>query len=348
MQRNSEYQHALVLGWWLLGCAAVVYLMIVVGGVTRLTQSGLSMVEWEPIRGIIPPLNHEQWMEEFNKYRQSPEYLKVNAGMSLEAFKRIFYWEYGHRVLGRVIGMIYFIPLLFFILKGMVPRAWYGRLFGLFVLGGLQGLMGWYMVKSGLVDVPRVSQYRLTAHLSLALVIFACMVWFGLDFLRGERRHQQASSMYLTATAVVIFVVFMIMMSGGFVAGTKAGYIMNTFPKMAGQWVPSGMLNIEPVWRNVFENPVTIQFIHRCLAFVVLAVVIWAFIKSRSQTFNTQFHWVKVVVICQILLGISALVMRVPVWLGAMHQAGAVALLTAALFAAHVARKTATEPEALA
>ena len=185
MKQNSEYQHAVALGVWLLLCSAVVYLMIVVGGVTRLTQSGLSMVEWEPIMGVIPPLNHEQWMDVFNKYRQSPEYIKINAGMSLAAFKEIFFWEYGHRVLGRFIGLIYFLPLLFFVVRGMVPKAWYARLFGLFVLGGLQGLMGWYMVKSGLVDIPHVSQYRLTAHLSLAFVIFGCMIWYGMDFLRG-------------------------------------------------------------------------------------------------------------------------------------------------------------------
>ncbi len=339
MKQNSEYQHALVLGYWLLACATVVYLMIVVGGITRLTQSGLSMVEWEPIRGVLPPLNHTEWMEEFNKYRQSPEYLKINAGMSLEAFKSIFYWEWGHRVLGRFIGLIYFLPLVFFVARGMVPKAWYARLFGLFVLGGLQGLMGWYMVKSGLVDVPHVSQYRLTAHLSLALVIFACMVWFSLDFLRGEHKHQRATPAYLRSSALVILVVFIMMMSGGFVAGTKAGYIMNTFPKMADAWVPAGLMSIEPAWRNLFENPVTIQFIHRCTAFVVLATVIWSFVKSRSQSFATAQHWVVIAVVCQILLGISALVMRVPVWLGALHQAGAVALFLAALYAAHVARK---------
>ncbi len=339
MNRNSEYQYSLVLGCWLLACAAVVYLMIVVGGATRLTQSGLSMVEWAPIMGIIPPMNEVQWLEVFDKYRQSPEYLKVNAGMSLEAFKRIFYWEYGHRVLGRVIGLIYFVPLMFFMIRGMVPKAWYGKLFGLFVLGGLQGLMGWYMVKSGLVDVPRVSQYRLTAHLGLALVIFACMVWYGLDFLRGERLRQRASSSYLRSTAWVVALVFLMMLSGGFVAGTKAGFIMNTFPKMAGQWVPAGLMSIEPAWRNLFENPVTIQFTHRCLALVVFLAVVWSFAKSRSQAFATANFWVMLAVVCQIALGISALVLVVPVWLGVLHQAGAVALFSAALLSAHIARK---------
>lgn len=340
MNQKSQYQHAVVLGCWLLFCAIVVYIMIVVGGITRLTQSGLSMVEWEPIMGIIPPIGEAQWMDVFNKYRQSPEYLKVNAGMSLEAFKSIFYWEYGHRVLGRVIGMIYFIPLVFFLMRGMVPKAWYGKLFGLFILGGLQGLMGWYMVKSGLVDVPHVSQYRLTAHLGLALLIFAAMLWFALDFLRGETRANHSSPGYLKATAAVVFIVFIMMLSGGFVAGTKAGYIINTFPTMNGEWIPSGWLAIQPIWRNVFENPIMVQFVHRCIALAVILSIITSFAIASNQRFRTAKSLVLSIMLIQVTLGISALVMKVPVALGAAHQAGAVALLSAALFAAHIARKS--------
>jgi len=339
MNQNSQYQHAAILGYWLLFCAAVVYIMVVVGGITRLTQSGLSMVEWEPIMGIIPPIGEAQWMDVFNKYRQSPEYLKINAGMSLDAFKSIFYWEYGHRVLGRVIGLIYFIPLVFFLLRGMVPRAWYARLFGLFILGGLQGLMGWYMVKSGLVDVPHVSQYRLTAHLGLALVIFSAMLWFAFDFLRGETRVNHASRAYLKATAAVVLLVFTMMLSGGFVAGTKAGYIINTFPMMNGEWVPSGWLSMQPLWQNLFENPVMIQFVHRSIAVVVFVCVVTSVVIATKQRFKTAASWVLAIMLIQVCLGISALVMKVPVALGAAHQAGAVALLSAALLAAHIARK---------
>ena len=339
MNQKSQYQHAVVLGCWLLFCAAVVYIMIVVGGITRLTQSGLSMVEWDPIMGIIPPIGEAQWMDVFNKYRLSPEYIKINAGMSLDAFKSIFYWEYGHRVLGRVIGLIYFLPLMFFALKGMVPKDWYGRLFGLFILGGLQGLMGWYMVKSGLVDVPHVSQYRLTAHLGLALVIFTAMLWFAMDFLRGETRANHASRGYLKATFWVVLIVFLMMLSGGFVAGTKAGYIINTFPTMNGEWIPSGWLSIQPAWRNLFENPVMVQFIHRCIAVLVFASVIIAFVVGIKQRFRTGRGLVLTIMFVQVSLGISALVMQVPVALGAAHQAGAVALLSAALYAAHMARK---------
>lgn len=338
---SNNPQYRIVLGCWLLGCAAVVFLMIVVGGITRLTQSGLSMVEWEPIMGIIPPIGEQAWQSVFAKYKTSPEYLKVNAGMSLDAFKGIFYWEYGHRVLGRVIGLIYLLPLLYFLARGMVPKSWYVRLFGLFILGGLQGLMGWYMVKSGLVDVPHVSQYRLTAHLGLAIVIFGFMLWYAMDFLRGERRAHHATSAYLSLTALVVVVVFIMMLSGGFVAGTKAGFIINTFPKMNGHWVPEGWLLVTPLWRNFFENPVAIQFVHRCMALLVVAAVLLSFVVSFGQRFKTLNGSVVLIMLIQVCLGVSALVLQVPVALGAAHQAGAVALLTASLYVAHRARKSA-------
>ncbi len=339
MNQNQTRQHRLILGCWLLFCASAVFLMVVVGGMTRLTQSGLSMVEWDPIMGIIPPLSHADWMDVFNKYRQSPEYLKINAGMSLDAFKTIFYWEYGHRVLGRIIGMIYFIPLVFFLIRGMIPAHWRLRLFALFLLGAAQGLMGWYMVKSGLVDVPHVSQYRLTAHLGLAIVIFACMFWFALDFLRGEHRHTNSDRRYLQLTAASVAIVFLMILSGGFVAGTKAGFIMNTFPLMNGAWIPAGILQIEPAWRNIFENPITIQFLHRALACLVLLTIVACAWQGRKQVFASRSLFLLVAVGLQISLGISALVMRVPLVLGAAHQAGAVILIAVALYCAHVARK---------
>jgi cytochrome c oxidase assembly protein subunit 15 len=325
----------------LLFCAAMVYLMIVVGGITRLTQSGLSMVEWAPIMGIIPPLNEMQWLEVFEKYRTSPEYLKVNAGMSLQAFKQIFYWEYGHRVLGRVIGMIYLFPLLYFVARGMVPRAWSGRLVFLFVLGGLQGLMGWYMVKSGLVDIPRVSHYRLAAHFGLAVIIFSLMFWYAMDFLRGERRMLSVSNKYLEATGMVVGLVFLMMLSGAFVAGTKAGFIMNTFPTMNGQWLPDGLLAMTPLGRNLFDNAITVQFTHRLIAVLLICAIANCFIIASRQRFKTNVGVLVLLLIVQVSLGISALVYRVPVALGAAHQAGAVALLSAALYVAHRARKTA-------
>ena len=341
MNRNREYQHALAIGLWLLFCAAVVYIMVVVGGVTRLTRSGLSMVEWQPILGIIPPIGEAAWLEEFNKYRQSPEYIKVNAGMSLEAFKGIFYWEYGHRILGRFIGLIYLVPMLYFWLRGMIPSQWKAKLFTILVLIGLQGLMGWYMVMSGLVDKPQVSQYRLTAHLGLALVIFAAMLWFAMDFLRGNALSNHASAAYVNSSAAVVIIVFVMMLSGGFVAGTKAGYIINTFPTMNGQWIPSGWLNLQPVWLNLFENPVMIQFVHRSIAALLVLTIFYSFFVSLKQPFKTRTSLLLGVMVIQVMLGISALLLKVPVALGAAHQAGAVALLSAALYCAHIARKRA-------
>jgi len=329
-----------VLGVWLLFCAAVVYVMVVIGGITRLTQSGLSMVEWAPIMGIFPPIGEVAWIDVFTKYQSSPEYQKVNMGMSLAAFKQIFWWEYGHRVLGRVIGMIYFFPLVFFLIKGMIPKQWKVKLLGLFVLGGMQGLMGWYMVKSGLVDLPHVSQYRLTAHLGLALLIFAYMFWFALDMLRGNKPNADSSSSYQLLTGLTVGVVFMMMLSGGFVAGTKAGFIMNTFPLMNGEWLPQSWMSLTPWWRNLFENPIAIQFIHRCLAIVVLITVLTAFYLSLKQKFASYSYIVLGVVIIQLGLGISALLLVVPIALGAAHQAGAVAVLASSLFVAHCARKT--------
>jgi len=332
--------HAFALGLWLIICAIAVYFMIVVGGITRLTQSGLSMVEWAPIMGVLPPLGEAAWLDVFQKYQAFPEYQQVNAGMSLEAFKGIFWWEYGHRVLGRLIGLIYLVPLVFFMIRGMVPAHWRLRLGALFLLGGLQGLMGWYMVKSGLVDVPHVSQYRLTAHLGLALVIFACMFWFALDFFRSENKVHRATPIYQKLTTRVVGMIFVMMLSGGFVAGTKAGFIMNTFPTMNGQWIPDGWMSLTPWWRNVFENAVTVQFVHRSIAVLVVISVIWLFLQSRRQRFNTHAGWVLLLMLIQVMLGISALIMKVPVVLGAAHQAGAVALLAGSLLAAHAARKS--------
>lgn len=340
MHSKSIHPHSVTLGIWLLICAAVVYLMIVVGGITRLTQSGLSMVEWAPIMGILPPMGEAAWLDVFTKYQASPEYQKINFGMSLDSFKGIFWWEYGHRVLGRVIGMIYLLPLIYFMLRGMVPASWRLRLLGLFVLGGMQGLMGWYMVKSGLVDVPQVSQYRLTAHLGLAVLIFTYMLWFAFDFLRGESRHNKASRGYLRISLLAVVLIFIMMLSGGFVAGTDAGFIMNTFPKMNGEWIPQAWMAIEPWWRNLFENPVTVQFLHRCIALLVVAVVLVLFRYSLRQRFSTKASWVLLLMLIQVTLGISALLMAVPVALGAAHQAGAVALLASAILVAHIARKT--------
>ena len=221
---------------WLLLCAAVIFGMIVLGGVTRLTGSGLSMVEWRPLMGVIPPLSEEAWLETFEKYKQYPEYQKVNLGMDLSGFKSIFMYEYLHRVLGRLIGVLFFIPLVLFAWKGRVRPGMMPKLWALFLLGGLQGLLGWYMVKSGLVDNPRVSQYRLTAHLGLAVMIYAYMLWVALDLLypRGEGHRRARLSL------VMVALVYLMILSGGLVAGTRAGFAYSTWPLMGTSFISPG------------------------------------------------------------------------------------------------------------
>jgi cytochrome c oxidase assembly protein subunit 15 len=337
--RSQEYQIAI----WLFFCAFTVFCMIVVGGATRLTQSGLSMVEWEPIMGIIPPLSLAEWQETLEKYRAYPEYQLINKGMSLEEFKSIFWWEYGHRVLGRAIGVIFALPLIYFWIRGYVKGVWKLKLAGLWLLGGMQGLMGWYMVKSGLVDVPHVSQYRLTAHLSLAFIIFGFMLWFAMDFWRGTKAHLTATDKYLLATTLSCVVIFIMMVTGGFVAGTKAGFIINTFPTMNGQWVPDGLAAMTPWWKNLFENQITIQFIHRALALIVLISVVYTFVQARHQAFKTNILPLVIMLGIQLGLGISALLLKVPVALGTAHQGGAALLFGAALWVAHTARKDGRE-----
>lgn len=338
---NSLVAPHRAVGWWLLCCALLVFMMIVVGGATRLTESGLSMVEWAPILGTIPPLNEAEWLATFDKYKQFPEYQKVNAGMSLSEFKSIFWWEYGHRVLGRFIGLAYLLPLLFFLFKGYIPQQWRLRLFSLFVLGGLQGLMGWFMVKSGLVSDPNVSQYRLTAHLGLAVIIFGFMFWFALDCFRSEKKHRLASKNYLRFTVASVVIIFIMMMSGGFVAGIKAGHIMNTFPTMNGQWIPSELLALTPWWSNFFENAVAVQWMHRFIAVLVTVVVLTTLYLSFAQQFVNRAWVLLSALVLQVSLGIATLLLVVPILLGVAHQAGAVILFASALYVAHLARKQA-------
>jgi len=341
-QLNAKRARCRCVGIWLALCAIVVYVMISIGGITRLTQSGLSMVEWEPIMGTIPPLSDKDWAVTFSKYQTSPEYLKVNLGMTLPEFKKIFWWEYGHRVLGRFIGILFFFPFLFFAVKGYLSGRWKIKLIGVFALGGLQAVVGWYMVKSGLVNNPHVSQYRLAAHFGIALLIFTLLVWFALEFLRGQTHRVDDVGKLKGKTFFVLCLVLFMMLTGAFVAGTKAGHIYNTFPLMAGAWVPDGLLAMQPVWRNFFENSMTIQFVHRCLAYFVGFSVLALFLYGRKRieewpilNYGKELLVVLVLVICQIGFGIITLINKVPLFWGALHQATAVALLTSLLFLLH-------------
>mgnify|MGYP002725492079 FL=1 len=334
MMNLSQSSRTAVAGW--LGiCCVLVFAMVVLGGVTRLTDSGLSMVRWEPISGMLPPLNQAAWQAEFDHYRQYPEYQKINAGMSLAAFKRIFYFEYTHRMLGRLIGLVFAIGFVWLWIRKHLSRPLVPHLIAMFVLGGLQGLLGWYMVKSGLVEIPHVSQYRLTAHLGLAISVYLYMLWVLFKLL--ESRSAPVVSRGLRRASLGLGVlVFVTVLSGGFVAGLKAGHAFNTFPLMAGQWIPPGYLALDPIWRNFFENIATVQFNHRLLAISTFALVLVFVIRVMKDKALQPLHKPTLtlagVATIQVALGISALLWFVPVALGAMHQAVALILLSVMLY----------------
>lgn len=319
---------------WLTVCAAVIFGMILLGGVTRLTDSGLSMVEWQPIMGTIPPLNQGDWEIAFEKYKQFPEFQKINYNMDLAGFKVIFMYEYLHRVLGRLIGLLYFLPLVYFLVRGMVRRPLLPHLLVLFVLGGCQGLLGWYMVKSGLVDRPDVSQYRLTAHLGLAVLVYAYMIWLILTLRAPDRFIPPLASKWPLALVAAVYVMIL---SGGFVAGTDAGYSYPTWPLMGESFVPP-MLYADG-WVSAFEQVTTIQFNHRMLAYalvtVVLAVGVMSYRLSSDGRVRIAAVGLMLAVMAQVLLGISTLLTQVAIPVAAAHQGGAVIVLTAALVFAH-------------
>ena len=326
---------------WLLACCALVFAMVVVGGATRLTHSGLSIVEWQPFIGTLPPLDDADWAAQFEKYKLTPEFRLRNHDMDVEGFKTIFWWEYFHRLLGRLIGVAFFAPFLYFWLRGRLDRPLAARLAGIFVLGGLQGAMGWYMVKSGLVDDPRVSQFRLTAHLGLALLIHAAMFWVAHQLLRPAP--SGAGAGLRRAGLAFAALVFLLALTGGLVAGIRAGFAYNTWPLMNGHLVPPEILMIDPWWRNFGYNMATVQFVHRTLALAVLAgawLLAWRVFADRGA--GREAKWaagtLAAVVLLQVALGIATLLWVVPVGLGTAHQGGAVVVLTAALWLARALR----------
>lgn len=329
---------------WLFICCAMVFATLVVGGVTRLTHSGLSIVEWQPLVGAIPPITQGEWDEVFRKYQQTPEYIKVNKGMSLDEFKYIFYWEYAHRVLGRGIGLVFLLPFVYFMLRRKVEAAMLPKLIGMFILGGMQGAMGWYMVKSGLVDDPRVSQYRLTAHLGLAFVIFASMFWVALDLLvaRGRQVFSAEQAKLQRFAGWLAAIVFVMVLSGGFVAGLRAGAVYNSFPLMHGSFVPPDMFGLTPWYLNFFNNPSTVQFDHRLIAWLLIILIPGFWIISRSVPLEPRArlatHVLLAVFVVQVALGIATLLLVVPVPLAATHQAGAMVLFAAVLWVNHELR----------
>lgn len=329
---------------WLLICCALVFAMVVVGGVTRLTHSGLSITEWQPIVGTIPPLSTADWDEAFRKYQATPEYREVNRGMTLDAFKTIFWWEYAHRLLGRLIGVVFLLPLIWFGLRGRIPPRLAPMLIGIFVLGAAQGALGWYMVQSGLVDDPRVSQLRLAAHLGLALLIFASMFWLALSLLRPARTGADAHprGLFRGASALAALV-FVMALSGGLVAGLRAGFAYNTFPLMNGHIVPPEIMLLDPWYLNFIDNMATVQFDHRAIAWALAIAVplFWWRVRSTPAAPASSRRGADLLLamlIVQVALGISTLLLVVPLPLAAAHQAGAVLLFAAAINAAHALR----------
>ena len=320
---------------WLLAVAALVFLMVVVGGITRLTESGLSIVRWEPVSGILPPIGEEAWAAEFADYRQSPQYQLVNTGMSLDDFKDIYFWEYVHRLLGRIIGLAFALPLLWFAWKRAIPGGYGWKLAALLVLGGLQGAIGWWMVASGLVERPDVSHIRLAVHLLMALAIFGATLWLAVDFLALAREDGGRPAPVPTAAIWMLSLLFLQFLFGAYVAGLDAGYAFSSWPKMGDQWFPAEAPWFEPFLRNFVDNPVVVQFIHRWLAFAVAAA---ALVLARN-TWRAGHRYAAAALVgavtAQILLGIFTLISGVELWIAVSHQGMAVVLLAAAIVAAH-------------
>ncbi len=342
LEQSSGIQsdnRARVIGIWLLCICGMVFAMIVLGGFTRLTESGLSMTNWRPVTGWLPPLSDASWLAHFEAYRTSPEYLQINRGMSLDEFKGIFWLEYLHRLWGRIIGLAFAIPFSLFLWKRWIDKRLFLRLSALFLLGGFQGVIGWWMVKSGLIDQPDVSQYRLAVHLIVAFVIVALGLWFALDLLSPETVAVGAG-VRRTAT-VTLGLVFVTVFSGALVAGLNAGMIYNTFPLMLGEVFPSEGFQLEPWYRNFFEDIPTVQFDHRLLAMTTFAaaLLLWFQARAESPEVRKRANLLILAGSVQVALGIATLLLVVPITLAAAHQAGAVVLLAAIVWFRHAIRR---------
>jgi cytochrome c oxidase assembly protein subunit 15 len=326
---------------WLLGCCAMIFAMVVIGGITRLTLSGLSITEWQPVTGILPPLSAAAWAAEFEKYQHIPQYRLMNAVMSLADFQTIYWWEYVHRLWGRLIGAAYLLPFLYFLARGRIPRRLAWPLAGIFALGTAQGALGWYMVESGLADRVDVSQYRLVAHLVLALAIYAMTLWIALGLLFKPESAATAPG-WRRASEALIGLVALTIAAGGFTAGLHAGLTYNTFPLMDGRFVPAGYDQLQPFARNWFENVASVQFDHRLLAMTTVGAVLLLWLAgwraSLPYPARVALHTLVAAAAVQSALGVSTLLLVVPIPLAAAHQAGAVLLLTAVILLRHTLR----------
>lgn len=318
---------------WLYVIAALVALMVVIGGTTRLTGSGLSITEWKPVTGIVPPLSHKDWQAEFDGYRKIPQYQKLNRGMTLSQFKVIYWWEWSHRALGRVIGFVFLLPFLWFLSRWLIDRPLGWKLGGLFVLGGVQGAIGWWMVASGLSTRTDVSQYRLAVHLTTACFILSALVAVATSL--EARRAEQPAPRVRAVAAIVLALVFVQIFLGAIVAKTNAGLTFNTWPLMDGHFIPPAvsLFTLSPWWKNLFENVMTVQFDHRMIAYAIFLVAAWhAFDARRFAATSTarQASYLFAAVAAQVALGIATLLWVVPFTLALLHQLGAIVVLAAA------------------
>jgi cytochrome c oxidase assembly protein subunit 15 len=334
---NSKKDNKNVIYWLLTGCL-LLFIMVIVGGITRLTDSGLSISNYKLITGTIPPIGEQEWQEAFNLYKQYPEYQKLNSHFELEDFKSIYFWEWLHRVIGRVIGLVFIIPFIYFLLRKQLTKKTILKCLVLLGLGAFQGFLGWYMVKSGLVDMPDVSHYRLAAHLTTAFLTFAATLWVALDLMFTNRKpaNKSIQKLIIVSYGVLIFQIIY----GAFVAGLKAGLLHNHWPMMSeGKFIHFTAYTLEPFYKNLIENPSGIQFIHRTTAYLVVFFVFLIWKKSRKLTLTTHqkngVNSLVILVIAQFILGVFTIIYQVPVWLGVAHQVGAFFLLSAMTFTLH-------------
>jgi cytochrome c oxidase assembly protein subunit 15 len=337
---NQSSNRAIII--WLVLIIFMVFCMVFIGGITRLTDSGLSMVNWRPLMGAIPPLSEAEWLSTFNAYKAFPEYLIINKGMSLSEFKMIFFWEYFHRLFGRMIGLVFFFPYVYFFFTKKISKTLNKKLLVAFILGGLQGLMGWYMVKSGLVNKPDVSHYRLAAHLSLAFAIIGYIYWLVLDLRNPGFGKSRSNKLSLTLNLFFLLLCIQIIY-GALVAGLDAGLTYNTFPKMGQNWLPRDAMFMQPLWSNFLENTGTVQFIHRTFGWLLVIIGSSILYQSKSLQNLTQkksIQFVALALILQFLLGVVTLVMIIPVPIASMHQIGACVLFTLTLRALFFTHKS--------
>ena len=331
-------EHGRALRIWLATLALLIVVMILLGGATRLTDSGLSITEWRPIMGVVPPLSDADWDKAFAAYQKIPQYTELKRGMSLDEFKTIFWWEWAHRFLGRVIGVVFFVPFVGFWLAGYIPRAYLPRLIGMFLLGGLQGVVGWYMVRSGLVDRTDVSQYRLATHFGTALLILGYTLWllFGLGANEQPVREGAGSRGPTWVAGSILGLIFLQLLAGALVAGLDAGFGFNTWPLIDGAFVPNGLGEASPWYLNLFENPLTVQFDHRMLGYTVVIVALaqlaWLTLKRAPSPLIGSALTFALLALLQAVLGVWTLLLAVPIPLGLAHQAGAVAVFCAAVY----------------